>query len=228
MLSDQETEKKKNPLSLKKKKSSKQASKRRVKTQRLEIVGEPKQSNKMRMAKENQSCNPNKLESLIPRKGFGVVHLMMVLLMGFVSKSQGRFIVTPEMQRGRDVPALYVLGDSSVDCGDNTLFYPLLHRNLSLYPCNGSDSTLLPHLLGIILSFLFSFFKVDGLYGILCFLLCFLGFFCFLYCVRFQCLMEGVNFVRYLMCELQNHCCYYVSPKYLHRDISEPRICIFI
>ncbi|KAH7561360.1 hypothetical protein JRO89_XS10G0216100 [Xanthoceras sorbifolium] len=41
--------------------------------------------------------------------------------------------------------AFYVLGDSSVDCGENTLFYPLLHHNLSLLPCNGSDSTLLPH-----------------------------------------------------------------------------------
>ncbi|KAL3625724.1 hypothetical protein CASFOL_030253 [Castilleja foliolosa] len=43
--------------------------------------------------------------------------------------------------------AMYVLGDSSVDCGDNTPFYILLHRNLSLFPCNGSDATLLPQLL---------------------------------------------------------------------------------
>ncbi|KAH7541890.1 GDSL esterase/lipase At1g71250 [Ziziphus jujuba] len=99
------------------------------------------------MAKENPGSNPKKLESLIPRNEFVVVHLLVVLLMGFMSVSQGRFIVTPTMQRGRDVPAMYVLGDSSVDCGDNTLFYPLLHRNLSLYPCNGSDSSLLPHLL---------------------------------------------------------------------------------
>ncbi|KAJ0020413.1 hypothetical protein Pint_31547 [Pistacia integerrima] len=42
---------------------------------------------------------------------------------------------------------LFVLGDSSVDCGENTLFYPILHHNLSLLPCNGSDSSLLPHLL---------------------------------------------------------------------------------
>ncbi|KAF7815462.1 GDSL esterase/lipase [Senna tora] len=46
--------------------------------------------------------------------------------------------------------ALYVLGDSTVDCGDNTLFYPLLHARLSLYPCNGSDSSLLPQLLGFL------------------------------------------------------------------------------
>ncbi|KAG8388881.1 hypothetical protein BUALT_Bualt02G0171300 [Buddleja alternifolia] len=46
------------------------------------------------------------------------------------------------------VTAMYVLGDSSVDCGDNTPFYSLSHRNLSLFPCNGSDTTLLPQLLG--------------------------------------------------------------------------------
>ncbi|WVY91210.1 hypothetical protein V8G54_036724 [Vigna mungo] len=46
-----------------------------------------------------------------------------------------------------DVSAFYVLGDSSVDCGDNTLFHPLLHGRLSFYPCNGSDATLLPQLL---------------------------------------------------------------------------------
>ncbi|KAL7152014.1 hypothetical protein ABFS83_04G069300 [Erythranthe nasuta] len=45
------------------------------------------------------------------------------------------------------VRAMYVLGDSSVDCGDNTPYYVLSHRNLSLFPCNGSDATLLPHIL---------------------------------------------------------------------------------
>ncbi|GER54782.1 GDSL esterase/lipase [Striga asiatica] len=43
--------------------------------------------------------------------------------------------------------AMFVLGDSSVDCGDNTPFYLLLHRNQSLFPCNGSDDTLIPQLL---------------------------------------------------------------------------------
>ncbi|KAK6164010.1 hypothetical protein DH2020_000874 [Rehmannia glutinosa] len=43
--------------------------------------------------------------------------------------------------------AMYVLGDSSVDCGDNTPFYVLSHRNLSMFPCNGSDATLLPQIL---------------------------------------------------------------------------------
>lgn len=51
--------------------------------------------------------------------------------------------------RGSYFTAFNVLGDSSVDCGENTLFYPFLHRNLSLVPCDGSDSSLLPHLLGI-------------------------------------------------------------------------------
>lgn len=54
--------------------------------------------------------------------------------------------------------ALYLLGDSSVDCGDNTLFYPIFHHNLSLHPCNGSDSSLLPHFLGTLLSLSFPLF----------------------------------------------------------------------
>lgn len=45
-------------------------------------------------------------------------------------------------------PAMFVLGDSSVDCGYNDPFNGLLHRNLSRFPCNGSDTTLLPQLLG--------------------------------------------------------------------------------
>lgn len=61
----------------------------------------------------------------------------------------------------RNVSALYVLGDSSIDCGSNTLFYSRLHRNLSLVPCNGVDGNLLPHVLGtafcLLLSFLVSF-----------------------------------------------------------------------
>lgn len=51
-------------------------------------------------------------------------------------------------------PAMFVLGDSSVDCGDNNPFNSLLHRNQSQFPCNGSDTTLLPQLLGISLSLL--------------------------------------------------------------------------
>jgi hypothetical protein len=56
--------------------------------------------------------------------------------------------VTANGRNGSLVSALFVLGDSSVDCGDNTLFYPLLHGRLSLYPCNGSDGTLLPQIIG--------------------------------------------------------------------------------
>ncbi|KAF8009339.1 hypothetical protein BT93_J0361 [Corymbia citriodora subsp. variegata] len=49
---------------------------------------------------------------------------------------------------GSYVSAFYVLGDSSVDCGDNSLFYPFLHGDLSLHPCSdGSDKTLVPHFL---------------------------------------------------------------------------------
>ncbi|XP_076909546.1 GDSL esterase/lipase At3g50400-like [Bidens hawaiensis] len=42
---------------------------------------------------------------------------------------------------------MYIMGDSTVDCGENTLFFPYLLRNLSLHPCEGSPSSILPHLL---------------------------------------------------------------------------------
>ncbi len=72
---------------------------------------------------------------------------LLGLLVGVISVcviANGKFT---ETQNG-NVMALYVLGDSSVDCGDNTMLYPLIHHNLSLHPCNGSDTTLLPYLLG--------------------------------------------------------------------------------
>lgn len=89
-----------------------------------------------------------------------VVHSVPeVLLIGILSIVHGQFTDTPttnaHVTNSSRVSALYVLGDSSVDCGDNTLFYPLLHGRLSLYPCNGSDATLLPQLLGTSL-YLFS------------------------------------------------------------------------
>lgn len=71
---------------------------------------------------------------------------------------------------GSYVTAFNVLGDSSVDCGENTLFYPILHHNLSLLPCNGSDSTLLPHHLGTSLALLALF-----LGSFLCFTFLFLN-----------------------------------------------------
>ena len=67
------------------------------------------------------------------------------------------------------VSSMYILGDSSVDCGDNTPFYPILHQNLSLNPCNGSDQTLLPQLLGtysLSLSLCFSVVAFLYLFGV--------------------------------------------------------------
>ncbi|KAL8152121.1 hypothetical protein V2J09_021929 [Rumex salicifolius] len=43
--------------------------------------------------------------------------------------------------------AIFILGDSSVDCGENTLLNSILHHNLSLFSCSGSDSDLVPYLL---------------------------------------------------------------------------------
>ncbi|PNY04824.1 GDSL esterase/lipase [Trifolium pratense] len=90
------------------------------------------------------------------RRGFLVhVHSLVVMLICMFSSivhgqqytEETDLNVTANGRNGSLVSALFVLGDSSVDCGDNTLFYPLLHGRLSLYPCNGSDGTLLPQII---------------------------------------------------------------------------------
>lgn len=58
-------------------------------------------------------------------------------------------------------PAMFVLGDSSVDCGDNNPFNALFHRNLSRFPCNGSDTTLLPQLLGTLSPSFIKFYRIN-------------------------------------------------------------------
>ena len=91
------------------------------------------------------------MENNMRRRGFDVHSLpAVVMLMSILNMVHGQnteAATTTATANGRN-SALYVLGDSSVDCGDNTLFYPLLHGRFSLYPCNGSDATLLPQLLG--------------------------------------------------------------------------------
>ncbi|XP_076903039.1 GDSL esterase/lipase At5g37690-like [Bidens hawaiensis] len=63
-----------------------------------------------------------------------------------------------------NVKAMYIMGDSTVDCGENTLFFPYLLRNLSLHPCEGPHSSILPHLLAkkIGLSYPIPFYSQNG------------------------------------------------------------------
>ncbi|XP_022732668.1 GDSL esterase/lipase At1g71250-like [Durio zibethinus] len=73
-------------------------------------------------------------------EGF-VLFLVAAVSMGVTNLAMGQEISSS------NVSAMYVLGDSSVDCGVNALFYPIFHQDLSLLPCNGSNSILLPYLL---------------------------------------------------------------------------------
>ncbi|XVF05001.1 hypothetical protein REPUB_Repub05bG0132200 [Reevesia pubescens] len=73
-------------------------------------------------------------------KGFALF-LVAAVLMGMINLAMG------EKKSSSEVSAMYVLGDSSVDCGVNALLYPIFHQHLSLFPCNGSNSILLPYLL---------------------------------------------------------------------------------
>ncbi|KAC9696439.1 hypothetical protein E3N88_45384 [Mikania micrantha] len=56
-------------------------------------------------------------------------------------------IVSDYVSGMSNMKAMYVMGDSTVDCGENTLFFPYLLRNLSLHPCEGPPTSILPHLL---------------------------------------------------------------------------------
>ncbi|KAM7259713.1 hypothetical protein ACFE04_015454 [Oxalis oulophora] len=75
--------------------------------------------------------------------------MMIMIMIMCLLLSLSLSVSSRQQQRPQPfVSALYVLGDSSVDCGDNSVFYALNHRNFSLTPCdNGSDSSLLPHFL---------------------------------------------------------------------------------
>ncbi|PRQ56260.1 putative triacylglycerol lipase [Rosa chinensis] len=107
-------------------------------------------SSEMRATQQNQSKMTTMKETLSSKTtGLLLVHHLALLVMGFMVLAQGKLKQASSVQNCRnDSAAFYILGDSSVDCGDNTLFYPLIHSYLSLYSCNGSDgSTLIPHLL---------------------------------------------------------------------------------
>lgn len=91
------------------------------------------------MEKETKIRRVYFVERIGMAPGAAAAGLMLIVMMG---------IANGGVESGSDDPfALYVLGDSSVNCGDNNLFYPFLHHNLSLLPCNGSGSTLLPYFL---------------------------------------------------------------------------------
>ncbi|XP_031402362.1 GDSL esterase/lipase At1g71250-like [Punica granatum] len=91
------------------------------------------------------------------------------MVVGAAGWEDGYLSTISSEKKGLNVSAFYVLGDSSVDCGDNTLFYPFLHHNLSLLPCDGADQSLVPHFLAQKMGFPFTppFYgqngSVDGL-----------------------------------------------------------------
>ncbi|KAJ7964848.1 GDSL esterase/lipase [Quillaja saponaria] len=123
-----------------------------------------------RSPRTKRNFNSQKLQGKASRKGFVLLYLPAVIfIMGIFSVVHGQFPETPSLRNDSTVSAMYVLGDSSVDCGDNTLFYYLLHRNLSLHPCNGSDAsaTLIPNLLAKKMGLPFSrpFYSLNGSTG---------------------------------------------------------------
>ena len=124
-----------------------------------------KKEQKMRgLNEKQQSLNAKIVQNTVPPKGLVLVLLVVVLIGLIINVANGR---SPDTH---NVMALYVLGDSSVDCGDNTLLYPLTHHNFSLYPCDSSDSSLLPYLLGTTFSDLSLAYFIASFLGIICIL----------------------------------------------------------
>ncbi|CAM8982657.1 unnamed protein product [Rhodiola kirilowii] len=108
-------------------------------------------------------------ESLSPSRGIRLLLVLLALLKHSVAAFPtcgGSCALTPKpSNQSRGPSAMFVMGDSSVDCGDNTLFYSLVHRNRSIYPCNGSDSaTLVPYILAekMRLPKMQPFYSLDG------------------------------------------------------------------
>ncbi|KAI4304782.1 hypothetical protein MLD38_040252 [Melastoma candidum] len=104
--------------------------------------------------REGQPAQRNRIPMIVDAKGGSVVVFLVCveLFRGIAGHSSPPSSTSPSplsnsVRNDGKVSAFYVLGDSSVDCGENTLFYPFLHKNLSLHPCSGSDSSLIPHFL---------------------------------------------------------------------------------
>lgn len=127
------------------------------------IKKKKKTEQEMRRLKEKQqSLNAKMVQNTVPPKGLVLVLLVVVLMGLIINVANGK---SPDTH---NVMALYVLGDSSVDCGDNTLLYPLTHHNFSLHPCDGSDSSLLPYLLGTTFSDSSLAYFIASYLGIIC------------------------------------------------------------
>lgn len=79
-----------------------------------------------------------------------IILASLSMVIDALNGGHGGLLASSSERKGPSISAFYVLGDSSVDCGDNTLFYRFLHHNLSLIPCEGTDRSLVPHFLGTV------------------------------------------------------------------------------
>lgn len=142
---------------------SKERNQREKKRKKVRSKKKKKTEQEMRRLKEKQqSLNAKMVQNTVPPKGLVLVLLVVVLMGLIINVANGK---SPDTH---NVMALYVLGDSSVDCGDNTLLYPLTHHNFSLHPCDGSDSSLLPYLLGTTFSDSSFAYFIASYLGIIC------------------------------------------------------------
>ncbi|XP_058108937.1 GDSL esterase/lipase At1g71250-like [Magnolia sinica] len=103
----------------------------------------------MRKSKENEN---SVLRSFQERKEMErrFSKLLLLFALAVFSTVLRRITILPSVEgqsSGSPVSAFFILGDSSVNCGDNFFFYPYLPRNSSSYLCNTSDRRLIPDFL---------------------------------------------------------------------------------
>ncbi|XP_042484949.1 GDSL esterase/lipase At5g08460-like [Macadamia integrifolia] len=83
------------------------------------------------------------------RKSKWVAVLLLLLALFFVASGVvlGQFPVAPTPQEPLSLSAMFIMGDSSVSCGHVSFFPSLFSQDSFLFPCNGSQPTLIPQLL---------------------------------------------------------------------------------
>ncbi|KAJ4976633.1 hypothetical protein NE237_001739 [Protea cynaroides] len=90
----------------------------------------------------------NNKKKIDQRKSIWVAPLLLLTLL-FVASSVvlGQFPFVPTPQERFSVSAMFIMGDSSVNCGENSFYSTLFDQDSLLFPCNGSQPTLIPQLL---------------------------------------------------------------------------------
>ncbi|XP_043687793.1 GDSL esterase/lipase At1g71250-like [Telopea speciosissima] len=73
--------------------------------------------------------------------------VLLLLLAHFFVVVLAQYPVIDTTQERLSISAMFIMGDSSVRCGENSFFSSLFGQDSILFPCNGSQPILIPQLL---------------------------------------------------------------------------------